>query len=61
MRACNGQVSRRYQGALRQWRGRISATGMTRDVNFDPVMSPTMTAWTMLTVPTTAPALISLQ
>lgn len=37
VRAYNGQKSRRYQAALQQKTGRITAAGMTREVTFEPV------------------------
>ena len=40
VRAYNGQTSRWYQAALRQKAGRITAAGMTIDVNFEPVDGP---------------------
>ena len=40
VRAYNGQASRWYQAAMRQKSGRITAAGMTKDVNFDPVDGP---------------------
>jgi hypothetical protein len=36
VRAYNGQKSRWYQAAIRQRAGRITAAGMTRDVEFEP-------------------------
>jgi hypothetical protein len=40
VRAYNGQSSRWYQAALRQKAGRITAAGMTKEVNFEPVDGP---------------------
>lgn len=40
VRAYNGQESRWYQAALRQKAGRITAAGMTKDVNFEQVDGP---------------------
>ena len=40
VRAYNGQNSRWYQAAVRQKAGRITAAGMTKEVNFDPVDGP---------------------
>lgn len=40
VRAYNGQNSRRYQAAVRQKTGRISAAGMTKEVSFEPVAGP---------------------
>jgi len=40
VRAYNGQNSRWYQAALRQKAGRITAAGMTKEVNFEPVDGP---------------------
>lgn len=37
VRAYNGQKSRWYQAALRQNKGRITAAGITKDVDFVPV------------------------
>jgi hypothetical protein len=37
VRAYNGQKSRWYQAAVRQKGGRITAGGMTKEVNFEPV------------------------
>jgi len=37
VRAYNGQVSRWYRAALRQKSGRVSAAGITKEVNFEPV------------------------
>jgi hypothetical protein len=37
VRAYNGQNSRWYQAAMRQKAGRITAAGMTKEVNFEPV------------------------
>jgi hypothetical protein len=37
VRAYNGQQSRWYQAALAQKAGRITAAGMIREVNFEPV------------------------
>src|SRR2546423_5346436 len=37
VRAYNGRDSRRYQAALRQKAGRITAAGMTKEVTFEPV------------------------
>src|SRR6059036_145118 len=37
VRAYNGQASRWYQAAMRQKAGRITAAGMTKEVDFDPV------------------------
>jgi hypothetical protein len=36
VRAYNGQSSRWYQAALRQKAGRIIATGVTKEVSFEP-------------------------
>jgi hypothetical protein len=40
VRAYNGQNSRWYQAAVRQKAGRITAAGMTKEVNFEPVDGP---------------------
>jgi hypothetical protein len=40
VRAYNGQESRWYQAALRQKAGRITAAGMTKEVNFEQVDGP---------------------
>ncbi len=40
VRAYNGQNSRWYQAAVWQKAGRITAAGMTKEVNFDPVDGP---------------------
>jgi hypothetical protein len=40
VRGYNGQNSRWYQAALRQQAGRIIATGMTKEVSFEPVDGP---------------------
>jgi hypothetical protein len=40
VRAYHGQNSRWYQAALRQRAGRITATGMTREVAFEAVDGP---------------------
>src|SRR3954447_14589691 len=40
VRAYNGPASRWYQAALRQKAGRITAPGMTKEVDFDPVAGP---------------------
>ena len=40
VRAYNGQNSRWYKAALRQKAGRITSTGMTREVTFEPVEGP---------------------
>lgn len=40
VRPYNGQNSRWYQAALRQNAGRITAAGMTKEVNFEPVDGP---------------------
>jgi len=40
VRAYYGQDSRWYQAAVRQKAGRITAAGMTKDVNFEPVDGP---------------------
>jgi hypothetical protein len=37
VRAYNGRKSSWYQAALRQKAGRITAAGMTKEVNFEPV------------------------
>src|SRR5882757_2922782 len=37
VRAYNGRKSRWYQAALQQKKGRIHATGMAKDVAFEPV------------------------
>jgi hypothetical protein len=37
VRAYNGQKSRWYQAALKQRAGRITASGMTKEVTFEPV------------------------
>jgi hypothetical protein len=38
VRAYYGQNSRWYQAAVRQKAGRITVAGMTKEVNFDPVV-----------------------
>ena len=40
VRGYNGQKSRWYQAAVRQKAGRITAAGMTREVDFEPVDGP---------------------
>ena len=40
VRAYNGQASRWYQAAMRQKAGRITAAGMTKAVEFEPVNGP---------------------
>ena len=40
VRAYNGQNPRWYQAAVRQKAGRITAAGMTKEVNFEPVEGP---------------------
>lgn len=40
VRAYNGQKSRWHQAAMRQKAGRITAAGMTKEVNFEPVDGP---------------------
>ena len=40
VRAYNGQNSRWYQAALKQKTGRITAAGMTKEVNFEAVDGP---------------------
>jgi hypothetical protein len=40
VRAYNGQNSRWYQAALKQKAGQITAAGMTKEVNFEPVDGP---------------------
>jgi hypothetical protein len=40
VRAYNGRNSRWYQAAVRQKAGRIIATGMTKEVAFEPVDGP---------------------
>ena len=40
VRAYNGQNSRWYQAALKQKAGRITAAGMTKEVNFETVDGP---------------------
>jgi hypothetical protein len=40
VRGYNGQSSRWYQAAVRQKAGRITATGMTKEVSFEPVDGP---------------------
>jgi hypothetical protein len=40
VRAYSGRQSRWYQAAVRQRTGRIHATGMTKDVTFEPVDGP---------------------
>ncbi len=40
VRAYYGQASRWYQAAMRQKAGRITAAGMTKEVEFDPVNGP---------------------
>jgi hypothetical protein len=40
VRAYNGQNSRWYQAAVRQKAGRITAAGMTKEVNFEPIDGP---------------------
>jgi len=37
VRAYNGRSSRWYQAAMQQRAGQITAAGMTKDVNFEPV------------------------
>ena len=37
VRAYNGQSSRWYQAALRQKAGRMTASGLTKEVSFEPV------------------------
>jgi hypothetical protein len=37
VRAYNGPASRWYKAAMKQHGGRITAAGMTKDVNFEPV------------------------
>ena len=40
VRGCNGQNSRWYRAAVRQKAGRVTAAGMTKEVNFEPVDGP---------------------
>src|SRR4051812_43078756 len=40
VRAYNGPASRWYQAAIRQKAGRITAAGMTKEVDFGPVDGP---------------------
>ncbi len=40
VRGYNGRDSRWYQAAVRQKAGRISAAGMTKEVDFEPVDGP---------------------
>jgi hypothetical protein len=40
VRAYNGTDSRWYKAALRQGAGQITASGLTRDVAFEPVSAP---------------------
>lgn len=40
VRAYNGQNSSRYQSAIAQKTGRITAAGMTKEVSFEPVDGP---------------------
>jgi hypothetical protein len=40
VRAYNGQASRWYQAAMRQKAGRITAAGLTKEVEFEPVNGP---------------------
>lgn len=40
VRGYNGQKSSWYQAAVRQKAGRITAAGMTKEVNFEPVEGP---------------------
>jgi hypothetical protein len=40
VRPYNGQDSRWYQAAMRQKAGRISAAGLTKEVNFEPANGP---------------------
>ena len=40
MRAYNGQNSRWFQTAVQQKAGRITAAGMTKEINFEPVDGP---------------------
>lgn len=40
VRAYNGRGSRWYQAAMRQQAGRITAAGMTKEVQFEPVEGP---------------------
>lgn len=49
VRAYNGQNSHWYQAALRQKAGRITVAGITKEVSFERVDGPSMTA---LTTPT---------
>ena len=37
VRSYNGKSARRYQAALKQKSGRITAAGMTKEVSFEPV------------------------
>ena len=61
VRVYNGQNSRWYQAALRQKGGRITATGMTVDVIFEPVDGPAFTGTVRIDPLLTAPdpALVS--
>ena len=43
VRAYNGRKSSRYQAAVRQRAGRITAVGMTKEVTFGPVDGPVNT------------------
>jgi hypothetical protein len=40
VRAYNGPSSRWYRAAMRQKAGRITAAGLTKEVNFEPVDGP---------------------
>jgi len=40
VRGYNGQNSRWYQAAVRQKAGRITGTGLTKEVTFEPVSGP---------------------
>ena len=40
VRGYNGQMSSWYQAAVRKKAGRITAAGMTKEVNFEPVDGP---------------------
>lgn len=40
VRAYNGQDSRWYKSARQQQSGRITAAGLTKEVNFEPVTGP---------------------
>lgn len=40
VRAYNGQKSRWYQAVLHQKAGRVTAAGITKEVNFEPVDGP---------------------